>query len=43
MGRVGEALAAIILEKRHRLARMRELVTAVLADFKAAAGGPSQG
>ena len=42
-GRAAEALAAIIFEKRHRLARMREPVTAVLADFKAAAGGPSQG
>ena len=42
-GRAAEALAAIILEKRHRLARMREPVTAVLIDFQAAAGGRSQG
>jgi guanylate kinase len=39
--RAGAALAAIILEKRHRLARMRERVADVLADFQAAAGGVS--
>lgn len=36
--RASEALAAIIVEKRHRLARMRERVTTVLADFHAAGG-----
>jgi guanylate kinase len=40
--RAGEALAAIILEKRHRLSRMRERVAGVLADFQAAAGGPPE-
>lgn len=35
--RAGEALAAVIVAQRHRLARMRERVDAVIADFRAAA------
>lgn len=37
--RAGEALAALIIARRHRLARMRDRVEQVLADFRAAAGG----
>jgi guanylate kinase len=40
--RAGEALAAIILEKRQRRERMGERIAAVLADFKAATAGASQ-
>lgn len=41
--RAGEALAAIIVARRHRLERMRDLVTEVLTDFHAAVpGGPPE-
>lgn len=39
--RASEVLAAIILEKRHRLEPMREQAVQILADFEAAIGRPA--
>ena len=39
--RASEVLAAIILEKRHRLEPMRERAVQILADFEAAIGHPA--